>query len=409
MAQVINSMISSGGLYDVQGKASLGAVTSSTSATVNTTRMDFYLGRKNYELSNHLGNVLAVVSDRKQMIDDGTYVNGLKAISVLDNISDYYQAEYQSFGMYYAFGAPLTGRGYIKPNTTAYRYGFNGQDKDDEVSGEGNSNTAEFWQYDTRLGRRFNVDPRPNPSLSIYACFGNNPIFFRDINGDTAEVNGSKKQKREFKKILQNRTGDKYKYQGNLLILKKRGNRQTTQKKSGRLAELVESSINSLDRISFNLTYDPSNVINYDIHLSGEIDLKDLKNTKGSKIYQAAILGHIFEERLNTPNYRNKQTRDPNFNSAHQCALIVESQIVCEMSGVDFAMISNPEDVNWSRNWDSQYDISGNRTKNEIVTSFSTYRVFGNIQIKITVGTIWRDGQTAPDKNNILKVETIRL
>jgi hypothetical protein len=79
------------------------------------------------------------------------------------------------------------------------------------------------------------------------------------------------------------------------------------------------------------------------------------------------------------------------------------------MSGVDFAMISNPEDVNWSRNWDSQYDISGNRTKNEIVTSFSTYRVFGNIQIKITVGTIWRDGQTAPDKNNILKVETIRL
>jgi hypothetical protein len=39
----------------------------------------------------------------------------------------------------------------------AYRYGFNGQEKDDEVCGSGNLNTAEFWEYDTRLGRRWNT------------------------------------------------------------------------------------------------------------------------------------------------------------------------------------------------------------------------------------------------------------
>jgi len=35
-----------------------------------------------------------------------------------------------------------------------YRYGFNGQEKSDEIKGEGNSYTALFWEYDPRIGRR---------------------------------------------------------------------------------------------------------------------------------------------------------------------------------------------------------------------------------------------------------------
>jgi len=68
-----------------------------------------------------------------------------------------------------------------------YRYGFNGQEKDDEVYGEGNSTTAEFWQYDSRLGRRWNLDPKPNPAISGYACFANSPILFSDPYGDTVK------------------------------------------------------------------------------------------------------------------------------------------------------------------------------------------------------------------------------
>lgn len=48
--------------------------------------------------------------------------------------------------------------------------------------------TAEFWQYDARLGRRFNIDPKPNPSISNYACFNNNPILFVDVRGDTTSL-----------------------------------------------------------------------------------------------------------------------------------------------------------------------------------------------------------------------------
>jgi len=66
-----------------------------------------------------------------------------------------------------------------------YRYGFNTQEQDDEVYGCGNFNTALFWGYDTRLGMRWNRDPKSNPSLSNYSSFANNPIWLVDIYGDT--------------------------------------------------------------------------------------------------------------------------------------------------------------------------------------------------------------------------------
>ena len=66
-----------------------------------------------------------------------------------------------------------------------YRFGYNGQEKVDEISGAGNHNTAEFWEYETQLGRRWNLDPKPNPSISPLSVFANNPIWYNDVNGDT--------------------------------------------------------------------------------------------------------------------------------------------------------------------------------------------------------------------------------
>jgi RHS repeat-associated protein len=75
-------------------------------------------------------------------------------------------------------------------NSTASKSGFNGQMKDDEIYGEGNAYSAEFWEYDARLGRRWNVDPLPKPHESLYAAFANNPICFIDPDGrDTILVN----------------------------------------------------------------------------------------------------------------------------------------------------------------------------------------------------------------------------
>ncbi len=67
-----------------------------------------------------------------------------------------------------------------------YRYGFQGQEKDDEVKGEGNSYTTHFRQLDPRIAKWFSLDPkmRSFPGWSPYNYSLNNPIFFNDPNGD---------------------------------------------------------------------------------------------------------------------------------------------------------------------------------------------------------------------------------
>ena len=84
---------------------------------------------------------------------------------------------------YYSFGMLMPERNY---NANSYRFGYNTQEKTDEISGSGNHSTAMFWEYDTRLGRRWNQDPKPNPSVSNYATFLNNPILLTDIFGDSS-------------------------------------------------------------------------------------------------------------------------------------------------------------------------------------------------------------------------------
>lgn len=69
------------------------------------------------------------------------------------------------------------------PAMGGYRYFFNGQEADNEVLGEGVSLSAEFWQYDSRLGRRWNVDPVFKEYESPYACFAGNPVWFADRFG----------------------------------------------------------------------------------------------------------------------------------------------------------------------------------------------------------------------------------
>jgi len=53
--------------------------------------------------------------------------------------------------------------------------------KDNEIAGTGNHNTAEFWEYDTRLAARWNTDPVIDPSQSHYAVFDRNPIAKSDV------------------------------------------------------------------------------------------------------------------------------------------------------------------------------------------------------------------------------------
>ena len=78
------------------------------------------------------------------------------------------------------FGSVMLGRDF---RGEKYRYSINGQIKIDEISGSGNHTTALFWEYDTRLGRRWNLDPIVKPWESSYGCFFNNPIRIVDPFG----------------------------------------------------------------------------------------------------------------------------------------------------------------------------------------------------------------------------------
>ena len=77
----------------------------------------------------------------------------------------------------------MPGRSYSATNE--YRYGFNGQEKSTEINGSDNLYTAEFWQYDSRLGRRWNVDPVVKPYESPFATLSNNPIISIDPYGNS--------------------------------------------------------------------------------------------------------------------------------------------------------------------------------------------------------------------------------
>lgn len=69
--------------------------------------------------------------------------------------------------------------------TGDYRYGFQGQEKDDEIKGEGNSINYKFRMHDPRVGRFFAVDPLTHayPWYSPYQFSGNKVIQFIEREG----------------------------------------------------------------------------------------------------------------------------------------------------------------------------------------------------------------------------------
>ncbi|HRB72190.1 MAG TPA: RHS repeat-associated core domain-containing protein [Flavobacterium sp.] len=131
-------------------------------------------GDKRYELSNHLGNVLVVINDKKipefEKVD--TPESGLVA----------FNADVLSYSDYYPFGMLQEARQGSKAN---YRYGFNGKEKDDELKGEGNSINYEARMHDPRVGRFLSIDPltKQFPSLTPYQFASNDPIESIDLDG----------------------------------------------------------------------------------------------------------------------------------------------------------------------------------------------------------------------------------
>jgi RHS repeat-associated protein len=124
------------------------------------------LGKKNYELTSHLGNVLSVITDNAGMKPDSVWAT---VVSATD---------------YYPFGLAMKGRTF---SDTTYRYGFNGKEKDgmgDQVYDYG------FRIYNPRIAKFLSVDPLTNgyPELTPYQFASNTPIAAIDLDGLEAKV-----------------------------------------------------------------------------------------------------------------------------------------------------------------------------------------------------------------------------
>src|SRR5690606_7506660 len=132
---------------------------------------DLERGNKFFELSNHLGNVLVTVSDRKTGVDSDS-----------DGDIDFYLADVVTATDYAPFGMSLVNRSFKADGS--YRYGFNGKERDHDL----NNLTCYdygFRIYNPALGKFLSRDPLSGnyPMLTTYQFSGNNPIVGVDLDG----------------------------------------------------------------------------------------------------------------------------------------------------------------------------------------------------------------------------------
>lgn len=148
-----------------------------TSLTIVEDERVRVLGKKQYEISNHLGNVLTVVSDEKRVLDTNS-----------DGMVDTYMATIISVTDYSPFGVTLDGRSW---SNDEYRYGYQGS----EIESTNFTDISCFYRFEnSKLGCWLSIDPKyaSTPWDSPYSAMGNNPIAYNDIAGDKFNKFGQK-------------------------------------------------------------------------------------------------------------------------------------------------------------------------------------------------------------------------
>lgn len=172
--------------------------TSLNTASVGSQTTQLVRGEARFELANHLGNVLAVISDRKISFDN----------VVIDGITDYYEADITSAQDYYPFGMEMPDRTYSNSVFSGdYRYAFNGMERDDEWSGAGNAYDFGARVYDSRIGRFLSIDPLEMqfPFSGPYVAFNDNPVYHTDSDGQSIDQQSLNPSERIYKKSLRQR------------------------------------------------------------------------------------------------------------------------------------------------------------------------------------------------------------
>jgi RHS repeat-associated protein len=126
---------------------------------------------------DHLGSERVVISDIKEP-NSGLGSGG----------SEFYTTNI-SVSNYYPFGSLMSD---ISRSSEAYRYGYNGKENDDEISGKNAITDYGARTYANRLGRFLSTDPLKSkfPQQSPYVYALNSPIIVVDKDGEVGVIAG---------------------------------------------------------------------------------------------------------------------------------------------------------------------------------------------------------------------------
>ena len=164
----------------IYGSSRLGSYNLETSVRDGSENMryvysyNFNRGQHNYELSNHLGNVLTTISDKKFGVPSAGN----------SSLIDYYTADVTNATSYYPFGSIMPARTWS--NGGKYRFGFNGKENDNNVNGaDGTQQDYGMRIYDPRVAKFLSVDPitKKYPELTPCQFASNRPIDGIDQDG----------------------------------------------------------------------------------------------------------------------------------------------------------------------------------------------------------------------------------
>ena len=207
---------------------------------LDSATIQYLEGQKQYELTNHLGNVLVTVSDKVTPID--TMVSP-------PNIANYYEPVIVNAQDYYPFGMVEPGRNYQLVYDSTYRFGYQGSMKVNDIYGNANAYTTKNRELDDRLARWWSPDPMVNPSESPYVTMGDNPIWYNDILGDKF-TNGYESDEKNKKSKLDNAKSKKDGLDASVAGLRGRAKRDLTKEQRQALnsAKIADKEYNKAER-----------------------------------------------------------------------------------------------------------------------------------------------------------------
>jgi len=269
----------------------------------------FTRGNKFFELTNHLGNVLATISDKN--IQKSTGGDTVK----------YYIADVVTANDYYPFGMIEPGRKYAQASS-GYRYGFNGKEKSNEVYGEGNAYDFGARIQDPRLGRWLSLDPlqKKYPDVTPYHFCLSNPTLFIDPNGKDVII-----------KDQSGKTAAIYKHDGSIIITKGMENSYAlhSYQEARTYLEKASNSLSSLEKSVKAITIKVTTEIIRDENghsVGGKYQAPSTVNLKGGTNLNNATSAEFISNDAGTITWNPERGMVDNEGNSHSPSLVLDHE-----------------------------------------------------------------------------------